>query len=363
MGYARIENPVLLAFLLVSTAFISDSLADEIETFNATRVDLTRSETTLISRESSLLGIASTQKIKKVEGLHEVGLGESLELANKPFRVGTIQVSRFHKDSNYRGENLGRKGEDVCVIWETEGQAPYLDESQGVGHRWLQIRNCKVLELKKSTELGPDLDMLRQYREATGVDPAEFLQLSSGEQEAYVRGVVDGEVFISVLNKDPDVGGFINCLNKNHSAIISSARRFMQNESEQDFLAPWSLARLVGKTCPNETRLSNAADVQYTEATTEWKLMVEEKGEDKAKPSQDAVDRAFIRGVLDGKVFILFGHRSPMLKVYLSCISQPGSLDKILLGMRMATMFGDDLDKPQVYHVAQGEGHVCKEVK
>lgn len=150
MGHGRIENPVLLAFLLVSTAFISDTWADEIETFNAIRVDLSRSETTLISREGSLLGIASTQQIKKVEGLHEIVLGDSLELANKPFRVGTIQVSRFHKDSNYMGENLGRKGEDVCMIWESEGQAPFLNENQGVGHRWLKIRNCNVLELKQS---------------------------------------------------------------------------------------------------------------------------------------------------------------------------------------------------------------------
>lgn len=361
MGHARIENPVLLAFLLVSTVFISDTWADEIETFNATRVDLSRSETTLISRESSLLGIASTQKIKKVEGLHEVGLGESLELANKPFRVGTIQVSRFHKDSNYMGENLGRQGEDVCVIWESEGQAPYLDESQGVGQRWLKIRNCKVLELKKSAET--TLPALTEYRNAVGVHPGEFLQFSQGEQEAYVRGVMDGQVFLAELTKDPDASAFISCLNINLPAIISSAGKFIQNKREQEVLVPWSLARLVGTTCPKETRLPHSSDIRYAKATTEWQLMVGEQDKTKAAQKQDAVDIAFIRGVLDGKVFYFIGHGYPNLKEYLVCISQPRSLNKILLRMRMATMFGDDLDKPRVYHVAQGEALICKELK
>ena len=352
---------VVLAFLLVSTTFISDTWAEEIETFNTTRVDLSGSETTLISRESSLLGIASTRQIKKVEGLHEVVLGDSLELANKPFHVGTIQVSRFHKDSNYMGENLGRKGEDVCMIWETEGQAPYLNESQGVGHRWLKIRNCKVLELKQSSKTTQSA--LTEYGNAVGVESGEFLQFSHSEQEAYVRGVMDGQVFLSELNKDPDARAFISCLNINLSAIISGAEKFIRDKRGQEFLVPWSLARLVGSTCPKETRLTHSADVRYAKATTEWQLIVREEDKTKTAQKQDAVDRAFIRGVLDGKVFYSFGNGYPKLVEYLDCLSQPRALEKILLGMRMATLFGDDLDKPRVYHVAQGESHVCKEIK
>ena len=365
MGRGRIEIIVVLAFLLVVTTLISNTKANEIETFNATRVDLSRSETTLISRDSAWLGLASTQKMKKVESLHEVGLGDSLEIADQPFRVGTIEVSRFLKDSSYGGENLGRKGEDVCVIWETAGQAPYLDEDQGVGHRWLKIRNCKVLESKNATQMGTDLDALREYGNAVGVRPAEFVRFSASEQEAYVRGVMDGQVFLREFISDPDVGAFINCLNDNLTAIISRAGKFLQSEGEQEFLVPWSLARLVGKACPKETRLSDAKSIQYTQATTEetLMLMVTDQDEKKAAQKQNAIDRAFIRGVLDGKVFYFFNHRHPKLKEYLSCISQPGSLNKILSGMRMVTMFGDNLNEPRTYHVAQGEGYLCKDLK
>lgn len=365
MGRGRIEIIVVLVFLLTVTTFISNAKANEIETFNATRIDLSRSETTIISRDSAWLGFASTQKMKKIEGLHEVGLSDSLEIADQPFRIGTIEVSRFLKDSSYRGENLGRKGEDVCMIWETEGQAPYLDASQGVGHRWLKIRNCKVLESKNAAQMEAYQEALREYGNAVGVRPAQFVRFLASEQEAYVRGVMDGQVFLAELNSEPDVGAFINCLNNNLTTIISGAGKFLQGEGGQEFLVPWGLARLVAKACPKETRLSQAKSIQYTQVTTEWTLMLmaEDQDEKKAAQKQDAVDRAFIRGVLDGKVFYLFGHRSPELKVYLSCISQPGSLNKILSGMRMATYFGDDLKKPRTYHVAHGEGQLCKDLK
>jgi len=172
---------------------------------------------------------------------------------------------------------------------------------------------------------------------------------------------MDGQVFLGELIKEPDVGAFINCLNNNLPTIISGAEEFFRKEGEKEFLVPWSLSRLLGQTCTKETRLSHKTSIQYTEATTEWKLRVDEQDEEKAGKKQEAVDRAFIRGVLDGKVFFFHGHRYPKLPEYLSCLSQPDSLGKILIGMRMATFLGGNLDKPRSHHVAYGESFVCKE--
>lgn len=349
--------------------FTETTLAKDIETFKAIRVDLSTSETTLISRESAWLGLASTTNTEKMEGLHEVVLGELLEIGDQPFHVGTIQVTRFHKGASYGGENLGRKGEDVCSIWETTGPAPYLDDqNHGVGHRWLKIRNCKVLEFASPDITGPinlTAYRLRQYQTAVGVFPQEFLGFSREEQEFYIRGVMDGQYVLGKMNKQSDLDAWVSCLNRGLASILAQAKSFVENDGEEEFLMPWTLSRLVGKTCPKEARVPSKENMKYIVATTAYMLSPENSlSEEDSNMLSNVISRAFARGVLDGMVFFFHGKRFTKLSDFLRCLSQPKALDSTVLSMLNMQFFQtENLDETQAYNVIEGLRFVCKDLQ
>jgi hypothetical protein len=83
---------------------------------------------------------------------------------------------------------------------------------------------------------------------------------------------------------------------------------------------------------------------------------------DRAQWGRDAIDKAFIRGVLDGAVFGLYGHGSPDLADYPKCLSKPGSLEKVCQTMHNYQNLGQDLGELQAYAVAHGEVNACKEL-
>ena len=166
-------------------------------------------------------------------------------------------------------------------------------------------------------------------------------------------------------SKHPDRDGIVNCLNARLKTILSEAKNFVEREGEQKYLMPWTLSRLVGQSCPEEIRIQQKTSPKYTEASTETKLEFLQKpnpNETEFQKEQDAIDKAFIRGVLDGKVFMLYGHSYPKLVEYLGCLSKPESLDTIFRAMRAYQLFAKNLDKSQAYDVAQAEAHVCEEL-
>ena len=203
-----------------------------------------------------------------------------------------------------------------------------------------------------------------QYEKVVGVFPNEFLRFPAVEQEGYLRGVLDGEYYLAEANKDSHRDDFVNCLNAKFTTILSGAKSFVEREGEQKYLMPWTLSRLVGQNCPKETRVSPEKSPGYTEATTYLKLTsISLKPSDKAytEEQQNLIDKAFIRGVLDGTVFGLYGHSAPDLADYLTCLSKPGSLEKIFQVMQIQQNLGQDLDQSQAYAVVQGAVHACKE--
>ncbi len=102
---------------------------------------------------------------------------------------------------------------------------------------------------------------------------------------------------------------------------------------------------------------------EYAEAATFVKLIAKKPSDVVYSEEQrHAIDKAFIRGVLDGKVFGLYGHDYPKLVAYLECLSKPGSLDTIFRSMRISQEFGQNLHKSQAYNVVQGEAIVCEEL-
>ena len=208
---------------------------------------------------------------------------------------------------------------------------------------------------------------LGQYNKAVGVFPKEFLRFSAVQQEAYLRGALDGEYLLSEENKDkdPDRDAFVNCLNTRLKTILSEAKSFVEREGEHNNLMPWTLSSLVGQNCPEKTGIQAKTSPKYSEATTPTKLVFLQKqnlNETEFQREQAIIDNAFTRGVLDGKVFMLYGHGYSKFVDYLNCLSKPGNLDKISLSSGAYTQFGKNLDKSQAYGVTFAESLVCKEL-
>ena len=184
-----------------------------------------------------------------------------------------------------------------------------------------------------------------RYQEAIGVFPSEFLAFTVEEQEIYIRGMMDAQYALAKQFNDPNLEGYVGCLNKTLSGIISSATQFTKKEGMSNWLMPWNLAVLTGKTCPPEFRERNK-EQEYKEAATGkviynlWEQLdrkISDKVQDEEAYSQkniEKIDIAFIRGVLDGQVYFMYGKRIPGLIDLLSCYNRPKILKKIFIGYR-----------------------------
>ena len=285
------------------------------------------------------------------------------------FTVRNIAVYTYSEDldTNYGGKRLtAKKGDTTCTIYNERSRSKIVNK-EGAWLSKIVVKNCQKLASPEKTTF-PTTDELRtvlhKYETVVGVFPKEFLQFSPVQQEAYVRGVLDGEYFLLETSKHPDRDGFVSCLNARLKTILSEVKSFVGREGEQNFLTPWTLSRLVGERCPKkETNAPGDKPSKYTEASTSTKLVfmgAPGSSDAEFQKEQEVIDKAFIRGVLDGKVFLLYGYGYSKLPVYLECLSKQGSLDKIFVGMRAANAFAYDLDKSQAYNVAQAEAHVCE---
>jgi len=286
------------------------------------------------------------------------------------FTVRNISVYTYSEDLDkvYGGVRYtAKKGDTTCTLYEEHSRSKIVS-SEGNYLSTIVVKNCQELAMPENTKSPTVNDLkasLARYEIVVGVLPKEFLMFPSVEQEAYVRGVLDGEYFLSEESKEPDRDAFVNCLNARLKTILSEAKSFVEREGEHNNLMPWTLSLLVGQICPKETRIPPKKSPEYTEATTYSKLVsISKRSSDKihSEVQQDAIDKAFIRGVLDGKVFGLYGHSYPKLVDYLECLSKPGNLDTIFLQRFAYQQFGENLDKSQAYGVAFVEALICKEL-
>ncbi len=284
------------------------------------------------------------------------------------FTVRNISLFTFTKDldSVYGGERYtAKKGDTICTLYDERSRSRIV-RNEGTRLSRIIVKNCQEVASPEKTASTTKADLkvaFAQYETVVGVFPKEFLRFSIIEQEAYVRGALDGEYFLLEENKHPDRDGFVSCLNAYLKTILSQAKSFVEREGEQKLLMPWTLSRLVGKTCPKETRMPLENSPEYAEAATFVKLIAKKPSDVVYSEEQrHAIDKAFIRGVLDGKVFGLYGHDYHKLVAYLECLSKPGSLDTIFRSMRISQEFGQNLHKSQAYNVVQGEAIVCEEL-
>jgi TPR repeat protein len=259
-----------------------------------------------------------------------------------------VQAYKWYSLSGANGEKEAIKIRDVLAKRMTSAQ---IAEAQNLAREWKPKADM-------ATALG-------QYNKAVGVFPKEFLRFSAIQQEAYLRGVLDGEYFLSEESKDPDRDAFVSCLNARLKMILSEAKSFVERKGEHNYLMPWTLGLLVGQSCPKETRAQDKTPPKYMEASTPTKLIFLQKEnliETEFQRQQAIIYKAFVRGVLDGKVYMLYGHRYSKLVDYLGCLSKAGNLDTIVLQRGAFTQFGENLDKSQAYGVAFTEALICKEL-
>ena len=281
------------------------------------------------------------------DALAQIKLGSMYELGNGVTQ-DFVQAHKWYNLGAANGEKEAAEIRDALAKRMTLAQ---ITEAQKLALEWKPKADL-------TTALG-------QYNKAVGVFPKEFLRFSAIQQEAYLRGVLDGEYFLLETSKHPDRDAFVNCLNARLKTILSEAKSFVEREGEHNNLMPWTLGLLVGKSCQKETRMQAKTSPKYSEAMTPTKLVFLQKpnpNEREFQREQDIIDKAFIRGVLDGKVFTLYGHSYSKLVDYLQCLSKPGNLDTIVLQRGAFTQFGENLDKSQAYGVAFTESLVCKEL-
>jgi hypothetical protein len=180
-----------------------------------------------------------------------------------------------------------------------------------------------ILRLGPSSANNDLKTALDHYKSAVGVSPKEFVLFSTTQQESYLRGVLDGEYILAEYSKDPNRDDFVNCLNVTFETILSGAKPFVEREGEFNYLMPWTISRLVGQSCPKETRISSNNQPEYREATTFFKLTSMSSDEVNGK-QRDIIDKAFVRGALDGMVFGLYGNSAPDLVDFLECVAESG---------------------------------------
>ncbi len=226
--------------------------------------------------------------------------------------------------------------------------------------------NGEVENDKFSPEL---LAAINEYQQTVGVLPSEFLAFTVEEQESYARGAIDAQYTLTKQAHLPVREEYVGCLNQYLPQILSSAAQFTEKEGKSAWLMPLNLAFLVGKTCPPETRKSLKGK-EYKVAGTGAELyklwgQLERKTEDGVPDSEehsqkisDKIDKAYIRGVLDGQVFFFHGHRTPSLKDLLNCYNRPKTLRKIFIGYRNYDLFGHN--GPPVDAVFYGVSLACE---
>lgn len=191
--------------------------------------------------------------------------------------------------------------------------------------------------------------LLKKYFNTIGIYPKEFLSLSDKEREAYVRGVMDSQVIWGKRTRMPSI------------------EKFVLEQGEYESIMPWTLAKLVGLSCPWE-KFSRfpTKDPKYTQATTQLVLGGLAQTEKNKMDLDKKLDirRIFLRGALDGKTFstypYLLSPDSDELAEhfidYYTCLMEPGTLDAINKVMPDFNFFGgESLDKSFVYAVSYGE--------
>ncbi len=193
------------------------------------------------------------------------------------------------------------------------------------------------------------------YKKSTGVMPGEFIRLSPREREAYARGVLDGENFIYTQVKHPLLKKVNYCINKDFNLIISRIVYFKESKLERKYLMPWSISTLLGEIC---SKNKNTTEEEYKRNTRSFDLATLQM-DDPAEENGEKIERAFIRGVIDGKVFSLHGLGWSKLPAYLNCLSIPKNMEGILSYFNSATLFAENLNSLAL-NVSSAEGMVCK---
>ena len=166
------------------------------------------------------------------------------------FTVQNISLYTYSTDLDkvYGGVRYtAKKGDTSCTLYEEHSRSKIVS-SEGAYLSTIVVKNCQEMAMPENTKSPADSDpkaALARYEIVVGVLPKQFLRFPSVEQEAYVRGVLDGQYFLLEESKHADRDLFVNCLNARVTTIVSEARRFVEREGEQGLLMPWTLARLV----------------------------------------------------------------------------------------------------------------------
>ncbi len=81
------------------------------------------------------------------------------------------------------------------------------------------------------------------------ITPSKWADMSDGEQQLYVLGVLEGWSFDLYANKDPDLKSLVECVTKEGIEKITVATQNAMVLGEAKWPAPWWVARGFGAVC------------------------------------------------------------------------------------------------------------------
>ncbi len=115
------SRPAQVLMLFVGFVLAAAVAARDIETFEARSIDVSRGEVTLLRHKKILLGLTCSSGPEGIlTGLRTISLGDTITHKKLSFRVGLIEVSKFHKDAEWSGTKIAKKGDVVCVVERIE---------------------------------------------------------------------------------------------------------------------------------------------------------------------------------------------------------------------------------------------------
>jgi len=276
------------------------------------------------------------------DSMGQIFLGRAY-LEGKGVRRDLVETYKWFYIAKANGETKVQK---FLEIIKNKMSSDQISDAERLANNWMATHKRVVNE-----------ELFKKYQSTVGVLAEEFIGLMKEEREAYVRGAMDGEYIFSKQTKNRELKIMVTCLNKQLGNIISSSQRFTKDNLKRGELMPWPLATLIGQTC--EKNLKGEMP-KYKSGTNNYDL-TKIRGKVEGEENKKKISRAYVRGVLDGSVYYLYGHFYPKINEYLICLSKPKTLDYIVRYFNLAPLMGG-LENIQALFVIEAQREKCAEV-
>ena len=275
--------------------------------------------------------------------LAQVGLGRAYLEGNGVTKDVKEAYKWFYIAKSNGEEKVEGLAKRILELLKTQMTSSQTEEAKLLALAWMG-----------SHQRALNQETFNKYKSTVGVLTDEFIDLTEGEKEAYVRGVMDGEYMLAGQIKNRELRSMVTCLNENLGTMISSSLKYTKNSLKKGELMPWPLSTLLGQICERNVE----GETPEYRSGTKFSDLTEIERKVDGEEDKKKISRAYVRGVLDGNTFYLHGHFYPRINEYLKCLSKPKTLDYIVRYFNLAPLMGG-LENIQASFVIAAQREKC----